>query len=85
MINKAEIKMLRSLEKKKGRESNNLILVEGRRLIEQLIQMQVLFRKIWATEDFINKNINLVNSIKSATEIESISNQDLKKTTSTES
>ena len=83
MISKSEIKMLRSLKTKKGRESNNLLLVEGRRLIEQLIQMQVLFRKIWATEDFINKNVNLVSLIQSETELDSISNQDLKKITST--
>ena len=83
MISKTEIKMLRSLEKKKGRELYKLILVEGKRLIKQLIESEVVFNKIWATEDFIYKNRDLIKLINSTIEINSISKQDLKKITST--
>ena len=82
MISKAEIKKIRSLDSKKGRDLHNLILLEGRRLIEQVIKSDFNIDKIWISEDFNNKNEEFINQLNEFS-IDSISNQDLKKVTST--
>ena len=52
MINKNEIKKLRSLKTKKGRESYQCILVEGKRLIEEIIELKYPIQKIWTSAEF---------------------------------
>ncbi|MAV65204.1 MAG: hypothetical protein CBD97_03815 [Pelagibacteraceae bacterium TMED237] len=85
MISKAEIKILRSLENKKGRETHNLILVEGKRIIKQLLNYKVIPNKVWATQTFIYKNTDFIKKLSIETKIYSISHQDIKKTTKTHS
>ena len=56
MISKSEIKKIRSLNTKKGRELCNLILIEGKRLVNQVMHSEFNINKIWTTDDFYNKN-----------------------------
>ena len=83
MISKAEIKRINSLDTKKGRDLHKLILIEGKRLVEQVISSGCNISKLWITEAFNNKNPNLTNNLNNV-EIDSISKQDLKKVTATE-
>mgnify|MGYP001409078782 FL=1 len=82
MISKAEIKKIKSLHSKKGRELYNLILIEGKRLIEQVVNSQYNIDKVWMTEDFQNKNLN-INKVLQNIDVNIISNNDIKKISST--
>jgi len=82
MISKTEIKKIRSLDSKKGRDIHNLILLEGKRLIEQAIKSDFNIDKIWISEGFNNKNEEFIKQLNGLA-IDSISNQDLKKVTAT--
>ena len=82
MISKAEIKKIKSLHSKKGRELYNLILIEGKRLIEQVVNSQYSIDKVWMTEDFQNKNLN-INNVLQNIDVNIISNNDIKKISST--
>ena len=85
MISKAEIKKIRALDTKKGRDSHQLILIEGKRLVEQIISTNCSINKIWATEDFKNKNSNLIRAIElKKIPFNFITKQDLKKITATQ-
>ena len=80
MISKAEIKRVRSLNTKKGRDLHNLILIEGKRLVEQIIKTEFSFTKIWVTEDFKNNNASLISDLRNDDfSIDLISEEDLKK------
>ncbi|MAX10324.1 MAG: hypothetical protein CMG13_05660 [Candidatus Marinimicrobia bacterium] len=83
MISKSEINKIRSLDSKKGRDLHSLILIEGKRLIEQVITSNYNISKIWITDDFSNKNANLISKIKDIS-IDLISDRDLKKITATQ-
>ena len=78
MISKVEIKKVRSLNTKKGRDLYNLILIEGKRLVEQILNSNFSFSKIWFTEVFKSNNASLINQLEDI-EIDLISEQDLKK------
>ena len=78
MISKAEIKQIRSLNTKKGRDISNLILIEGTRLISQVLESKYDIIKVWTTQDFVNKN-SILMKLLSRTSTNLISNQDLKK------
>ena len=78
MISKAEIKRVRSLNTKKGRDLHNLILIEGKRLVEQIIKSNFRFTNIWITEDFKSNNASLINQLDNVS-IDLISEHDLKK------
>ena len=82
MISKAEIKKIKSLHSKKGRELYNLILIEGKRLIEQVVNSQYNIDKVWMTEDFQNKNLYIKNVLQNI-DASIISNNDIKKISST--
>ena len=83
MISKSEIKKIRSLDTKKGRDLHNRILIEGKRLVEQVMLSDCKIDKLWITEDFNDKNINFINKLN---EIDTgiISDSDLKKITATQ-
>ena len=63
MISKTEIKKIRSLDTKKGRDLHNRILIEGKRLVEQVMLSDCKIDKLWITEDFNDKNINFINKL----------------------
>ena len=83
MISKSEIKKIRSLNTKKGRELCNLILIEGKRLVNQVMHSEFNINKIWTTDDFYNKNKGLIKQLND-TVVDLISVQDLKKITKTQ-
>ena len=83
MISKSEIKKIRSLNTKKGRELYNLILIEGKRLVNQVMHSEFNINKIWTTDDFYNKNKGLIKQLND-TVVDLISVQDLKKITKTQ-
>ena len=83
MISKAEIKKVCTLDTKKGRNLHKLILIEGKRLIEQVVNSDYNISQVWTTEDFNHKNSNFMNRF-SNVEIDSISDQDLKRISATQ-
>lgn len=50
-MTKNEIKYLQSLSDKKNRDSENKFVVEGPKMIEELLQSDFAIEKIWGTED----------------------------------
>ena len=60
MITKNEIKFLKSLSQKKYRIQSQKCLVEGKRIVKELIQSKALIDQIYVSEDFINKNADFI-------------------------
>ena len=60
MITKNEIKFLNSLSQKKYRIQSQKFLVEGKRIVKELIQSKALIDQIYVSEDFINKNADFI-------------------------
>ena len=63
MISKNKIKLLRSLKLKKYREQNQKTLLEGVRLIDEAINSNAQIHSVFATEEALNSNQNLVEKI----------------------
>lgn len=68
MLSKNKIKLIRSLEYKKFREKENLFLIEGEKLIEELLQSGLNIENIFATETWIDKNTQALNKLKNKLE-----------------
>jgi len=60
MITKNQIKFLRSLSQKKYRIQSQKFLVEGKRIVKELIESSALIDQIYVTEDFIIKNADFI-------------------------
>ena len=60
MITKNEIKFLKSLSQKKYRIQSQKFLVEGKRIVKELIQSKALIDQIYVSEDFITKNADFI-------------------------
>ena len=60
MITKKQIKFLKSLSQKKYRIQSQKFLVEGKRIVKELIQSNALIDKIYVSEDFITKNADFI-------------------------
>ena len=60
MITKNQIKFLRSLSQKKYRIQSQKFLVEGKRIVKELIQSSSLIDQIYVSEDFIIKNADFI-------------------------
>ncbi len=60
MITKNQIKFLRSLSQKKYRIQSQKFLVEGKRIVKELIQSSALIDQIYVSEDFIIKNADFI-------------------------
>ena len=63
MITNKEIKLLKSLSKKKYRYQYGQFLIEGLRIIEELIRSSHKPLKIWTTEETLNENAKFKKSI----------------------
>ena len=63
MITSNEIKLLKSLSQKKYRYEHKLFLVEGLRLIEELINSKHNIIKIWTTDTFLKDNPSIKKNI----------------------
>ena len=79
MISRAEIKYIRKLQSKEGRKLHNLILIEGKRLFSQLLEYNLVFEKIWATEKFKKSNESIIKKMNLSSKIDIISVQYLSK------
>ncbi len=64
MITNKEIKYLKSLSQKKYRKKYNQFLIEGYRLIKELLESNNEAVKIWVSNKFLLKHENLSNKIK---------------------
>ena len=60
MITKNQIKFLRSLSQKKYRIQSQKFLVEGKRIVKELIESSALIDQIYVSEDFIIKNADFI-------------------------
>ena len=65
MISKNKIKLLRSLKIKKFREQNQKTLLEGVRLIDEAINSNAQIYSVFATEETLNSNKELIEKIES--------------------
>ena len=79
MISKNKIKILRSLSTKKGRLLHKMILLEGKRLIEEVLSEKNQIKEIWITKEFKNNNLTFTKKVK----CEEISNKEIKMITGT--
>ena len=54
MLSKNQIKLIRSLKKKKFRQSNKLFLAEGIKVVEELINSSFKLHKLYCTTSYLN-------------------------------
>ncbi len=60
MISQSKIKLINSLSKKKYRDINQLFIAEGEKIVADLISSNVSIKWIFATNDWHNKNVDIV-------------------------
>ncbi len=76
MISKNEIKYIQSLSHKKTRDEEGMFIAEGTKLVNELLESDIVVKKIYATEEWVNEHSNLQNVIKvQEDELKKISNQ----------
>jgi len=56
MLSQSEIKLIKSLTKKKYRKLNQLFVVEGERLVSEVIQSKIIVKQLYLTEGFASKS-----------------------------
>ena len=84
MISKNKIKILKSLNTKKGRLSCQAILIEGKRLIEEVLFEENKIIQIWSTKKFKEQNPSFIEKLKIKNfDFQIISNQEIKIVTNT--
>jgi RNA methyltransferase, TrmH family len=64
MISKNEIKYIQSLFQKKTRDKEGMFIAEGVKLVNELLQSDIVVRKIYATEEWITDHKQHPNTIK---------------------
>src|SRR6266542_3690837 len=64
MISKNEIKYIQSLSHKKTRDEEGMFIAEGTKLVNELLESDIVVKKIYATEEWVNEHSNLQNVIK---------------------
>ena len=64
MISKNEIKYIQSLFQKKTRDKEGVFIAEGIKLVNELLQSDIVVRKIYATEEWIAEHKQHPNAIK---------------------
>lgn len=74
MLTKNEIKQIRSLQLKKGREEHGLFVCEGNKLVSELLASSFKVREIFATHEWAENHQNVENlRLISAPEMEKLS------------
>ena len=61
MLTNSEIKFIKSLYLKKNRDLNSLFIVEGDKIIDELLLSDFSIRNIYATEDWYDDNCSKIN------------------------
>ena len=83
MITKNKIKLLKSLSQKKYRVKNKKFLIEGKRIVDELIKSGYEFDQIIVSDEFIKKNPDFI-LFNSTHQYEIISKDDVKEIKNTE-
>lgn len=76
MISKNSIKLIKSLANKKNRIKENLFLVEGDKMVAEVLDSKFVVEKLYATNSFIIKNKLKINNEKIVAEV---SREDIEK------
>ncbi|MEP7319078.1 MAG: RNA methyltransferase [Panacibacter sp.] len=63
MISKNEVKYIQSLFHKKTRDTEGVFIAEGIKLVNELLESDLVIRKIYATKEWTNKHKNLQNIV----------------------
>ena len=61
MLTNNEIKFIKSLQLKKYRDKNSLFIVEGEKVVNELIESDFLIEKIYATTDWYDINFSKID------------------------
>jgi RNA methyltransferase, TrmH family len=61
MLSKSQIKKLRSLQRKKERKSLGLYIVEGKKIVEEILQMNPSWFEVFATSNWFDQHKQLVD------------------------
>lgn len=69
MISKNSIKLIKSLANKKNRIKENLFLVEGDKMVAEVLESKFVVEKLYATNSFIVKNKQKIKNEKVVTEV----------------
>lgn len=56
MLSKNQIKKLRSLQRKKERKNTGLFVVEGKKIVEEMLQSSIAFTELYALDSWFEKN-----------------------------
>ena len=76
MISKNEIKYIQSLSQKKTRDEEGIFIAEGTKMVNELLKSDIVVKKIYATEEWMEEHKQQTNVIKVAPEeLKKISNQ----------
>jgi TrmH family RNA methyltransferase len=76
MISKNSIKLIKSLANKKNRLKEKLFLVEGDKMVAEVLESKFVVEKLFATNSFITKNELKIKNVKILTEV---SDEDINK------
>ena len=63
MLTNNEIKFIKSLQLKKYRDKNSLFIVEGEKVVNELIESDFLIEKIYGTNDWYDINYSKIYQI----------------------
>ena len=66
MLSNSQIKLVKSLHIKKFRVAKKQFIIEGHRLIEEAFRAKTKFDDIWCTEEYAEKNSELLIALKQA-------------------
>ena len=66
MLSNSQIKLFKSLHNKKFRFAEKQFIIEGHRLIEEAFRAKTKFNAIWCTEEYADKNSELLTALKRA-------------------
>jgi RNA methyltransferase, TrmH family len=76
MISKNEIKYIQSLFQKKTRDEEGVFIAEGTKLINEVLESDIVIKKIYAVEEWLTEHNQQHNAIKvEPEELKKISNQ----------
>lgn len=81
MLSKNKIKFINSIKKKKYRDQYKYFFVEGEKLIDELINSDFTIIELFATNEWLEKNSNLISE-NSNIEITEVTNDELSKISS---
>ena len=79
MLSKAEIKRLSRYKQSKFRNQDNLFVVEGEKMLSELLESEYDIQAIYATAPWIQKNTSLIQLKGVANKVVEISEEDLNK------